>query len=242
MIQKIKFISQHIECLSGKIKNPKPSSYYLPEWYKKGNKYQRVDGKPASIIEVKNNEASPTWKNCVPFFESFSAGYMFETPCDIFVKKEKDLILLEINEDEYKSFAVSRGPSNGFHHSEEYYESHFQWIPPWSVNLPHGYSAIYVNPLNRFDLPFYTFSGIIDNDKMSTTGQYPFLIKNNFEGIIKAGTPFVQIIPFKRDNWESESVIYDEGQLILSLSKPYKYRKNKVNYYRDHEWDKKQFR
>ena len=65
---------------------------------------------------------------------------------------------------------------------------------------------------------------------------------NNFEGIIKAGTPFVQIIPFKRDNWESESVIYDEGQLILSLSKPYKYRKNKVNYYRDHEWDKKQFR
>ena len=83
----------------------------------------------------------------------------------------------------------------------------------------------------------------MDTDIVSLSFQFPFIIEDpDWVGVIPKGTPIVQVIPFKRDNWESESVIYDEGQLILSLSKPYKYRKNKVNYYRDHEWDKKQFR
>ena len=30
-------------------------------------------------------------------------------------------------------------------------------------------------------------------------------MKEDFEGVIPAGTPIIQIIPFKRENWNSEN-------------------------------------
>ena len=39
---------------------------------------------------------------------------------------------------------------------------------------------------------------------MSFAGLMPFFLKKGFEGIVPAGTPYVQIIPFKREDWEME--------------------------------------
>jgi hypothetical protein len=36
---------------------------------------------------------------------------------------------------------------------------------------------------------------------------FPFMMKNNFSGVVPAGTPVVQIVPFKRDDWKSN--VYD---------------------------------
>ena len=33
---------------------------------------------------------------------------------------------------------------------------------------------------------------------------FPFFIKEGFTGLIPYGTPIVQIIPFKRDDWKSK--------------------------------------
>jgi hypothetical protein len=32
----------------------------------------------------------------------------------------------------------------------------------------------------------------------------PFFVVKGFTGIIPAGTPYAQMLPFKRENWESE--------------------------------------
>ena len=58
------------------------------------------------------------------------------------------------------------------------------------------------HPLNRYDLPFITSSGIVD-ETVSWAGTFSFWVKENFEGIIPYGTPMAQIIPFKRDSWEA---------------------------------------
>jgi hypothetical protein len=34
------------------------------------------------------------------------------------------------------------------------------------------------------------------------SGNVPFILKSDFEGIIPAGTPIVQIIPFKLESWK----------------------------------------
>jgi hypothetical protein len=39
----------------------------------------------------------------------------------------------------------------------------------------------------------------------------PFLLKDNFEGLIPKGTPIAQIIPIKRDNWNSEVKDYNKN-------------------------------
>jgi hypothetical protein len=76
-------------------------------------------------------------------------------------------------------------------------------VPAWSIKTPNGYSSLFTHPINRIDLPFYTLGGIVDTDKWGEAGNHPFVFKNGWEGIIPKGTPYAQIIPFKRDNWES---------------------------------------
>jgi hypothetical protein len=34
--------------------------------------------------------------------------------------------------------------------------------------------------------------------------QFPFFIKKDFNGLIPAGTPILQAIPFKRDDWKAD--------------------------------------
>jgi hypothetical protein len=58
-----------------------------------------------------------------------------------------------------------------------------------------------VHPLNRYDLPFTISSAIVDSDDFNAPGNIPFFLKDGFEGIIPAGTPFAQIIPIKRSSW-----------------------------------------
>jgi hypothetical protein len=47
-------------------------------------------------------------------------------------------------------------------------------------------------------------SGIMDTDMWKHAGRIPFFIRKDFEGIIPKGTPFAQIIPISRDDWEKE--------------------------------------
>jgi hypothetical protein len=45
----------------------------------------------------------------------------------------------------------------------------------------------------------------VDTDKYTSPVNFPFVLKNlEFTGLIPAGTPMVQVIPFKRDSWKQE--------------------------------------
>jgi hypothetical protein len=105
--------------------------------------------------------------------------------------------------------------------------------------LPDGYSAIVMHPLNRVDLPFITMSGIVDFDKSihAPIGNIPFFIKKGFEGTIPAGTPMFQIIPFKREDWNSENQPYSD----IFWQEKMKERKSIANIYKKKIWQKKSY-
>ena len=65
----------------------------------------------------------------------------------------------------------------------------------FNIKLPKDYSLLFLSPINRFDLPFLSITGIVDCDMYTGTVHFPFFIKNSFTGIIEKGTPIVQIIP-----------------------------------------------
>ena len=58
---------------------------------------------------------------------------------------------------------------------------HFAWELPISFRTPPGYSILVTHPLNRFDLPFTTTSGLMDSDRWVTGGNIPFFFKNNID-------------------------------------------------------------
>jgi hypothetical protein len=109
----------------------------------------------------------------------------------------------------------------------------------WQVITPSGYSLWITHPSQRYDLPFTTVTGFVDTDKFPNRLFLPFFLKDNFEGLIPEGTPIAQIIPIKREVWESEKSDYDpnsdyihRNMMTLNLFRTYK---NKF-------WSKKEYR
>jgi hypothetical protein len=52
---------------------------------------------------------------------------------------------------------------------------------------------------------FTILDGVVDTDKYTAPVNFPFVLNDwKFEGLIPAGTPVAQVIPFKRDSWEIE--------------------------------------
>ena len=51
---------------------------------------------------------------------------------------------------------------------------------------------------------FVILEGVVDTDNYYTAVNFPFVLKTpDKEFMIPAGTPIAQVIPFKRDKWES---------------------------------------
>jgi hypothetical protein len=135
------------------------------------------------------------------------SGYMLVTPVDIFVSKNKDQSLkISWNSPEvFIDFIAERTKSLGEHMPRPagHHPNHLAFKGFWGLKTPRGWSVLVVHPLNRHDLPFTITSGIMDADKYSTSGNIPFFIKEDFVGMIPAGTPFAQLIPIKRASWLS---------------------------------------
>jgi hypothetical protein len=122
-------------------------------------------------------------------------------------------------------------------------EYHFAWYGEWAVRLPEGYSALYVQPMNRYELPFQTTSGIIDSDAVNLFGTVPFFIAKEYEGILPKGTPFLQIIPFKRENWDShvDTGISLPDMMTKNQSNSKKYRVPDGGVYQKEVWSRRTY-
>jgi hypothetical protein len=178
-----------------------PIKKAIPQWYKAATQYSDGNDTPQFF---NNNSAL---KLCAPFLDALTTGYMIVLTGDLVVEKDDkgnttlrwgDTPLLVHRP---STAAITLPIPVG--HSP----NHYAWISNPCITIPKGYSAIFTHPFNRFDLPFTTLTGIVDDYDMQS-GQIPFFIKENFEGIIPQGTPIVQIIPFKRENWAS---VHQEG-------------------------------
>ena len=197
-----------------------PSRMHIPEWFKKTEKFEKNILKNNKIIKTPE---SPSFKLCTVFTESFTTGYMVTLPVDIVVEQTKMGPSIswrkEINE-EIISLRQNDFQNNSLPTPEGFSNLHFAWITKNVIKIPKGYSFLITHPLNRHDLPFVTLSGIIDGEMTLHNGNIPVYFNLKFEGVIPKGTPIMQIIPFKTENWTSklDSKIINEGILNSELT------------------------
>ena len=176
-----------------------PSKKVIPDWYKKIPKW-----KNNTFFDTQTG-VNPTVKQCIPFMDSLTIGYVITLPYDIFIKNNNGQpiivwpICVENPPKMRKDIAdINIVPAG-------HYPIEFTWDYNVAYALPKGYSAIFTHPLNRHDLPFTTMSGVIDGGLVMTAhGNPPFYIKEGFEGIVPQGTPIAQLIPFRQENWKSK--------------------------------------
>jgi hypothetical protein len=74
------------------------------------------------------------------------------------------------------------------------------FVNPWRIKVPEGYSVLFQPLMNRPDLPFWCFSGLVDCDRFATTINFPFIwTGGDAERVLAAGTPMIELIPIRRD-------------------------------------------
>ena len=100
-----------------------------------------------------------------------------------------------------------------------------------------------VQVANHFNLPYITVAGIIDSDKVTNSGLLPFFLKTGFEGVVPAGTPIVQIFPFKREDWEMEYKFYTPEEIFeQTRENSLKFRDPNGGVYKRDYWEKRKYK
>ncbi len=242
--QKIKFVLNRPWLNDSSPSKPGPAVKTIPDWYREADRFAQnpMTGKP---WEMPNGGGKiPTWKACPAVYDIMGSGYMYKTPCDIeFFEDQYGQIQVKVLDEKNKDFIQERMPMPQFKNPHGYHEKHFAWWADWAVELPEGYSALYSQPFNRFELPFLTTNGIIDNDKVHLPGTMPFFIAKGFTGVIPAGTPYAQILPFKRENWESEvvSAFNPMEMMTKNHENSAKYRVPDGGVYQREVWERRKY-
>ena len=239
--------SAHEDYFSQKEDYPTPIKLNIPEWYKK----------------LEHSLQNITIKGCMPFLDTLTSGYLLKIPQDFNirhnVKNDKG------EKDSFQTFAMHE--QNAFlnvktinlnsgidvHNIKQVEGSPFieknknlpfyKIINPWKIKTPKGYSCLFVSPLNNSDDRFSIIPGIVDTDTFPNEINFPIIINGDkypvLETIIKKGTPYVQIIPFKRDSWKM--VVKSRKQKEIQNSRLF-YHLKLINIYKEKYWNKKSWK
>ena len=211
MPHKIKFSSPFKEFIS----EPKPSKKVIPEAFKKMLSFAEKD------------ISKPTVKKCMPFLDTLTTGYIISTPVDYLLVKNP-----ETSEYEFKlppnlppffeeNFRVEKHQlyqmEDSLRYDKRTVDQIFKFINPWKIKTPPGYSCLFTQPLNK-NCPFKIIDGIVDTDTFDLTINFPFYWtgESQQQVLLKRDTPMVQIIPFKREQWEM-TVEEDTPDLRVNL-------------------------
>lgn len=186
---------------------PQPASKFTPSWYKK---------QPGTINDeetLPKGFSTVTVKKCMPIFDLMTAGYIITAPCDIHLDATDPNNLSFTVPMPIKQFQADMFASHGFEQYSEYpmdretdHPMLLRILPFWSVKTDPGYSCLFMHPAHADSSPLTAMQALVDTDKFISEGHLSFVVRKGFKGVVKQGTPLVQVIPFKRESWSSEIV------------------------------------
>lgn len=200
---KIKFVASNE---NGVQEFPILASKALPSWYTDMPKTMN-DAPHQIFYNPSGTTNNLTMRSCLPMFDAMTAGYVAVLPADVqFTKSDAGVefawlvndALVNVHPPEQHPGVPPAAGSD--------VETIFKWSVEFGVVTPPGYSTLFTHPFNRDDLPFKTFTGIVDTDKYQIPVNFPFRLTNLPMGvsIIPKGTPIAQIVPFRRESFTAQ--------------------------------------
>jgi len=230
----IKFTDIHNP--DGVLEKPKPAIEYIPQWYKDAKSYLNPNGKKVPTID---GSPTATIKRCMPVWDMMTAGYIMETPYDIYVRRVDNKPFFQWGNNEAIFFQDMRQFQGHPYAKDIDYAVRINI--PWSIKTPKGWSIMVMEPQHHEPGPITCSSGIVDTDEWDIPFNMFLKLRNpDFEGMIPAGTPFLQIIPFKRENWTSS--LGSDSERIKFKSSVAKFNRVFFDRYKKFWWKKKEYK
>jgi hypothetical protein len=185
--------------LEGLLPPPVPAAQGLPDWLKT---------MPAQAFNAMAGGEDDTVKRCPPFIDAMTSGFLIPLICD--VRVENGEFAWDTDLPPGKSVNFARSPI-GLHDAgqvagtplaeDDRFLVKFHNL--WTIEAPQGYALLFTHPVNRFDLPFTTLTGLVDSDRYHDAWiNFPAHWHDaNFSGVLPKGTPVAQVFPVKRETW-----------------------------------------
>jgi hypothetical protein len=204
--------------LDGLLPPPMPAALGLPAWFK---------AMPPQAFNPLQSQENDTVKRCPPFIDAMTCGFLIPLICD--VKVENGEFTWDNDPPPGGAVSFARSPI-GFHHSSQvtgtplFDADRFliKFHNLWTIEAPDGYSLLFTHPVNRFDLPFTTLTGLVDCDRYHDAWiHFPAHWHDaNFSGVLPKGTPVAQCFPIKRENWVARTAAFtdEETQRVHDLT------------------------
>jgi hypothetical protein len=186
--------------LASDLIRPIPARRALPDWLR---------AMPATAFSNTHGQEVRTVKQCPPFVDAMSHGFVIPLPCDIHVRDG----VLSWDWD-HPALSVDAHPSSpvSFHDPAQAAGTPFfnqdvvvvKFNSFWTIELEPGFSLFATHPVNRADLPFRLLTGLVDCDRFRDVGVlFPAVwVDSDFEGVLPRGTPVAQCFPVKREALE----------------------------------------
>ena len=175
---------------------PVPAKQVLPDWLR---------AMPAKAFSDFHDREIRTVKQCPPFVDAMSYGFMILLPCDLRVEHgvfswdwELPPLIVEEHPRSPISFHVPAQTSGAPFHQEN--SSTLKFNSFWTIELEAGWSLFATHPVNREDLPFRLLTGLVDSDRFTDAGiNFPAVwTQAGFTGVLPKGTPIAQCFPVPR--------------------------------------------
>ena len=174
----------------------KPSKKVVGEWLKELPNEKEV---PREGLQFK------TIKECMPAMDMMTAGYT------IFNTYELQISPTQRHGYEDVNVATNNMDYVTTHHHEQCpvkidgKKKHFIKVhQPWLVKTPPGYSCLFMQPFYDLEQRYRLMPAIVDTDKHDLPVLLPGYTVNSEPFTIEPGTPLMQVIPFKREDWTME--------------------------------------
>ena len=191
---------------------PYPAVKQLPKWFTNMKPYENIPNFPNDgKAHFRNTMANQTFKKCVPMLDSLSSGYIFPLWTDVMVEQENGIPQIYWKTTN-NVFALHGASSRTIPAPAGYDQVVYKYINCWIPQTPKGYSCLITSPFGYNNNPFHAITAIVDTDRSTLELIFPVWVKTGFEGIVEKGTPMVQVIPFKRDDWDSTFDHYEDGE------------------------------
>ncbi|HYV37153.1 MAG TPA: DUF6065 family protein [Gemmataceae bacterium] len=213
---------------------PYPASRVMPDWYKAMPIENQPPGMQTPVF------GSRTVKNCIPFLDAMTCGYIIPLAVDLRVTIGPNG---EFHGDAYPSNMVQ------FHTPRQVpgapFENNYllKFVNPWLIQTPPGYSTLFMSPLNRFQPGLIPLAGLVETDLFYRAVNFPTILSvpPGTSYSWARGTPLVQALPVKRAEFQSEFVPLNVEKHNEMCEKTQGLPEN-YNFYRDNIWEKKGYR
>ena len=196
--------------LADHLPRPVPARGQLPDWLRTmpANAHSDIHGRDIRTV-----------KQCPPFVDAMAYGVMILLPCD--VRIDHGALSWAWDVPEPATSGHPRAPLS-FHVPAQLIGTPFaragqaaiKFNSFWTIELEPGWSLFATHPVNRWDLPFRTITGLVDADRFHDGGiNFPALwTEPDFSGVLPKGTPVAQCFAVPRMAPELMFESFDESR------------------------------